>query len=829
MASTDLPLAGAVVVDLSDECLSLAGRLLAELGADVVRVEAADGDVLRADGPRLSGRDDIEGSLRHVLYNATKRSVAINFEAPGVWDLIDRLLAGANIVLAPLEKSIEARRALASERLRDIHPHLGLVDVVPRRGGEDLAATDLQCVAAGGLPYGLGYLGVAPDYPAGKLAYKQASLVGAALAIAMLYQAQDGGAPGHACISLQEAIVSTTIHFANENMWRLLGVKAERPGGEVPTLLQAADGGWVTFGITPNTPQRFKAFAGWLAETVGYKGLVGAEYPGEVWATPYGSESHQALVEACARYPRNELCERGQALGFLVVPVNTVEDLANDPHLRQRGCFVPIDHPGLARSIEMPRNPIRSTAYEPVARPAPLLGEHTAAALSDVAGIYRDEFERLAARGVVPGGEHPSHRTSRNGPARERASAPAGSGREGLPLAGIRVIDFCWMAAGPLVTEMLANLGADVIKVESLARLDTLRNAVNPVAENPTIETGAFFQDCNTDKRSITLNLGTPGGIETAKRLIAEADVVTENFTAGVIDRLGLGYGVVNSLNPGIVMASFPVMGATGPKSSWRGIGNSVVAMCGLAWHTGHPDRKPTGVLLHTDFTLAPLGALAIVAALLQRGRTGKGQFIELAQYEAGTHLLDTELIEYLANGMTPPRPGNRSRDMAPHGFFPGRGDDRWVAICARDTVDWLELCRAMGRMDLLRRDDLRTLEGRRAAEDEVDAAISKWTAERDPWEAADLLQKYGVPAGPLEDIAELVERDPSLRGFFLEFEHPAGVPFMAQNQPFLWNGKRLPIRPAPLFGEHNDEVFRGELRLVDEEVARLVMDGVIY
>ena len=831
MARSSLPLSGAVVADLSDECLSLAGRLLADLGADVIRLEPAGGDRLRIDGPHLNGREDTESGLRHLLHNAGKRSVALNFDAPSAWDLVDRLLGGADVVLAPLWKSPEARRVLASNRLRTVHPQLGLVDAVVKRGGDELAVSDLTGVAAGGLMYGLGYPGVAPDYPAGRLAYKQASLVGAAVAAAMLYEARHGRPGSHASISLQEAITSTTMHFANENMWRLMGVKAERHGGKIPSLLQAQDGGWLTFGITPNTQVRWEAFARWLNERAGYDGLIGAEFPGEVWAPEYGGDAHRALEQACASLPRGELCEEGQAWGFLVVPVNTVQDIVEDPHLRAREVFVSVEHEELGRSIAMPRFPIRSTAYEPIARPAPTLGEHSAAALADLAGVDAEEYGRLGARSIVAG---PDDRVEARV---DRATRPPPGGaphrggpqsRDELPLAGVRVVDFCWMAAGPLITELMANLGADVIKVESEARMDTLRTAAQPV-EHPTIETGAFFQDCNTDKRSITLNLGTPEGIRLAKELARGADVVTENWTAGVLERLGLGYEELKQLNPSIVVASFPVMGATGPKASWRGIGNSVVAMCGLAAHTGEPDRKPTGVLLHTDYTLAPLGVAAIVAALLQRDETGVGQYIEVAQYEAAIQLLDTELMDYLANGVTPERPGNRSPEMAPHGLFVCAGDDRWVATLARDTVDWLELCRVIERDDLAGRDDLRTLAGRKAAEDEIEAAVTAWTSERDAWDVAKRLQQAGVPAGAVEDIEDLVETDPSMEGFFMEFDHPAGVRFMAQNQPFLWNGERLPIRRAPFFGEHNEEVYRKELSLSDEQITKLVLDEVIH
>jgi benzylsuccinate CoA-transferase BbsF subunit len=373
----------------------------------------------------------------------------------------------------------------------------------------------------------------------------------------------------------------------------------------------------------------------------------------------------------------------------------------------------------------------------------------------------------------------------------------------------------------------MANLGADVIKVESDARIDTLRVAL-PAHDPPTIETGAFFQDCNTDKRSINLNLGAPDGLQVAYDLIREADVVTDNFTGGVMKRLGLGFDDLKKINPRIVVCSLPVMGTWGPKASWKGIGNSVVALCGLAAHTGAVDRKPTGVLLHTDFTLGPLAATAIISALIQRDRTGVGQEIEIPQYEAGIHLLDTELIEQLANGVTPERRGNRSPEMAPHGLFRCAGDDRWLALSARNTVDWLEICRVIGRDDLAARDDLRTLEGRKAAEDEIEAAITEWTQARDVWQATASFEAVGVPAGPNEDIEDLVETDPSMQGFFHEFDHPVGVKFMAQNQPFLWNGERLPIRRAPFFGEHNEQVYRQELGLSEEEFTRLLVEEVI-
>ena len=403
MPASDLPLAGSVVIDLSDECLCLGARWLSDFGADVIRIESASGDALRLGGPHLTGRHDRESGLRHLLYNAGKRSLALNFEAAEAWDLVDRLLSKADVVFAPLEKSIAARRFFDRERLQRVHPHLGVIDVVGRRGGEELAMSDIVGVAAGGLMEGLGFPEVAPDYPAGRLAYKQASQVGAATAVAMLFDRQHGARASHAYISLQEAILSTTIHFANENMWRQLGEKAFRPGGNISSLVQAKDGKWLTFGITPNTHERWAAFGQWLYERSGWDGLIGAEYPGDIYIQEWGSEGHRAFQRACASLNREELCYEGQSRGFLAVPVNSARDIVEDPHLHERGAFVSVEHPQFDRSIDLPRLPIHSSGYEPVGRPAPALGADSADVLAELLGVDSAEYDELVESGMVAG------------------------------------------------------------------------------------------------------------------------------------------------------------------------------------------------------------------------------------------------------------------------------------------------------------------------------------------------------------------------------------------------------------------------------------------
>jgi benzylsuccinate CoA-transferase BbsF subunit len=398
------------------------------------------------------------------------------------------------------------------------------------------------------------------------------------------------------------------------------------------------------------------------------------------------------------------------------------------------------------------------------------------------------------------------------------------------PLAGYRVIDFCWMIAGPLATRLLADLGAEVIKVESLARLDRIREVGVQPRGQMSPETNGVFNDCNPNKKSVMLNLGTAKGIALAKDLVRHADIVTSNFTPDRMDRWGLGYADLKAVKKDIIVASLPVMGSEGPYSAWRAVGNGVVAMSGLNALTGFPDRPPIGLgTLHSDFTTPYFAALQIAAAVLHRRQTGEGQYIELSQYEASVHLLDTELLDVLVNQHEPARIGNRSNEFVPHGVFRCVGDDRWIAIAVRDTSEWHALCETLGLPDMVARAELEHLEGRRAAEEEIERVIAEKVAGEDAWALTARLQERGVPASPVEDVGDLVGRDSMAGGFFEEIDHPAGMSMLLQHEPIVWNGERLPIRRAPLMGEHTEEVFSGLLGLNSDELAKLVEEGVLY
>lgn len=397
------------------------------------------------------------------------------------------------------------------------------------------------------------------------------------------------------------------------------------------------------------------------------------------------------------------------------------------------------------------------------------------------------------------------------------------------PLAGLRILDFCWMIAGPLTTRLLGDLGAEVIKVESMARVDRIREVGVQPQGMLTPDTNGVFNDCNANKKSITLNLSHGRGIELAKELARHSDIVTSNFTPDRMARWGLGYDDLCQVNPEIIVASMPVMGSEGSHAGWRAVGNGVVAMSGLNAHTGFPDRAPVGLgTLHSDFTSPYFGALQIAAAVHQRKRTGKGQFIELAQYEATVHLLDTEPLDYLINGRRAERRGNSSDQYAPHGVYPCRGFDRWIAIAVRSESEWNSLCSVLGFSALLSRSDLRSVGARIDAREDIDAAIAAATGDADAWELSRTLQAAGIAASPVEDVGDLVAGDPMHNGFLKEIEHPAGVSMLLQHQPVTWNGERLPLGRAPFMGEHTHDVLSNVLGLDAEAITELAAEGVL-
>lgn len=407
-------------------------------------------------------------------------------------------------------------------------------------------------------------------------------------------------------------------------------------------------------------------------------------------------------------------------------------------------------------------------------------------------------------------------------------------------LAGVRVCDFTGVLAGAGATRLLAAFGAQVIRVEDPVRegrWDILRGARPFKDERRGVDFGGAFNHHNVEKLGITLNLRSERGRELLRRLVAVSDVVTENFSAGTMARLGFPYEELARIRPDVVYVSNSGFGATGPYAPYRTWGPVVQAMCGLTFSSGLPDQPPAGWgYAYMDHHGANFMALAVLAALVHRNRTGRGQWVDLSCTEAGATLCGPDALDWTVNGRPQRRPGephsNRSRSpaMAPHGIYPAAGVDRWVAIACRDDRDWVALAGAVGE-PWAHDDALASRDGRLSRQDELDAHLAAWTRLRDADDVAARVRGAGVPAAAVAGPADRIDHDPATRawGLFPTVTHTAMGEVRVDGLPVhLSRTDWVVARGAPCLGEHNELVY-GELLGIDaDERASLRADGVI-
>ena len=400
-----------------------------------------------------------------------------------------------------------------------------------------------------------------------------------------------------------------------------------------------------------------------------------------------------------------------------------------------------------------------------------------------------------------------------------------------LPLEGIRIADFTWVGAGPFVTKALADHGAEVIKVESATRVDVIR-LMHPCAGGvPGVNRGGYYSNRNSSKKAITLNLKNPKGLEVAKRLIAICDVVADNFTAGTMDKLGLGYEVGRKIKPDIIYISMPMQGSGGPHTFHRGYGVTIGALSGFYNLIGYPDRDPVGTGTNfPDHVPNPTHAsISIMAALIHRQHSGHGQFIEMSQFESTMNLFGSALLDYAVNGREAIRLGNRLPYASPHGVYPCKGDDRWCAITCFNEEEWLALCQAMDLAQLANDSRFATLRARLSHADELDQEISAWTLEWEPFNLMNYLQSKGVAAGVVEDARDTIERDEQLeaRGHWVYLDHPEMGKSLYDGPPYRLSKTTGYLRSyAPLLGEHTREVCFEVLGMDKSEFDELKQAG---
>ena len=400
------------------------------------------------------------------------------------------------------------------------------------------------------------------------------------------------------------------------------------------------------------------------------------------------------------------------------------------------------------------------------------------------------------------------------------------------PLAGIRVADFCWVGAGSYTTKLLADLGADVIKIESAERLDSLRLARPFAGGQSGMNRSGYFADRNTSKRSITINLKHENGPGIARRLILASDVTTNNFTPGTLDKLGLGYQAIRAEKPDIIFAEMSMQGATGPARAYLGYGAMIAALCGLHHLTGEPGKVPTGTgTNYPDHIPNPChAAFAILSAVRHHRRTGVGQYIDIAQTEPTMAMLGPVFAAASLGDAVRPR-GNQHLDVAPHGVYPCQGEDRWIAIVVRTDQNWRTLVEVFGAPDGLTDPRFASVENRFAHRAELDTALAAETAKHDADDLMQRLQACGIAAGVVRDAKGVVDDDPQLaaRGHWARLDHPEAGETLYNAPPFRFADKRVGLRSrAPLLGEHTEAVCRDVLAMTDEEITSFTESGAL-
>lgn len=779
---------GLRVLELGDAAGMYCGKLLADLGAELIRVV----------------RPQQALPILHDAYlNTNKHAVPLDLARASDREQLTKLAGEADLFLETLPVGALEQLGLGFETLRGSNPGLVMTSITgfgqtgPHR---DFAWSDLVANAVGGAIYVTGDPETPPVTLAGDQAYRMASSCAAGASLIALRHRDRTGRGQHIDISAQEVMLAVT-HISGIGKYLDDGMVPVRNGtslfAAVPSGAYPCKDGLIY--LIVNRPAHWEALAKWIHEVTGNEEVVLEMFEGPSSVRIEHRDLLDIFIrELTAQLTVEEAYHEGQRRHIAMTPVQGAGDVLRDPHLAARGFFVEVEQADGAR-LTLPGAPYRlaKTPWR-IDRPAP-----------------------------EPAGD-PKRRFTATRSESRRVPQDAGAEGEGA-LAGLRVVEFTAGMAGPWVGRFMAHCGADVIKVESVKRPSVVRMYIPPRERERGIQPALspWFTDWDGGKRFVSLDLRKPEAVDLALRLVEQADVVIENNSTGVMEKLGLGFDVLSARKPDLVQLSSTGYGETGPFAGYVTWGPNIEALSGLSRLSGQPGSTCTNTqYAYPDALSALHGIVAVMSALDHRDRTGEGQHIHLAQLEATIASLGTAMMDPLRTGREPEPCGNTSPTMAPHDVYPCAGEDRWCAISVVDDAQWQAFCQALGREDWLGDVRFSDAGGRVANRAALDPEIEAWTRERTPHEVMQRLQAAGVAAGVVADIEDTWERDPHLRArdFFETIPHLARGEVVATGIPLgLGETPGRTWRAGAGFGEDNEDVFGGLLGLSPDEIARLI------
>jgi len=783
------------------------GKMLGDLGADVIKIETPAGDSARAYGPFPDGKAHAERSALFLYLNTSKRGVTLDLSSAADVESLKKLLQWADVFIDSHAPNVLAECGLDWEAVHALNPKLIYTSITPygRTGPRaDAPGDELTLVHASGLgnllPTRSTDASRAPVKPGGNPMGYHGGLAAAVASVAALLSQNKSEAGTLIDISLQEVMVAMCApQIAGA---RYHGSTWSRVPDRPPAMgrVQTSDGYVILNALDDH---HFAA----LRELMGNPDWCVSEK----WnSMAYRANNLMTIAPQIDAWmlaqQKDDIHHKAAAKRIPIGPMYTAEDVMNYPQYEAREYFVDVNHPE-AGTYRYAGWPYKLPASPPcIQRPAPRLGEHNEEVIQ---GPLLDT---------------------------PRASTPDSGTDDGksLPLEGVRVLEFAWVWAGPYAGQLLAQLGADVIKVESHNRTDLMRRAVvwplsEPAPASVPPNDGIAFNSVNMNKRSVTLDMSKPEGLALAQKLVATSNVVFDNMRPGALGKLGLGYDALAAIREDIIVASSSGRGTTGPESQYLGYAMIHHAIGGNAYITGYPDDHPCHTTGDVDIMNATTLAFSIIAALHHHVRTGEGQFIDFSQCEAVSSLIGEVLLGYEMTSTIPERAGNAHHVHAPHNVYPAWGIDRWIAIECHNDAEFKMLSEVMGQPTLAGDPRFSDTTVRKTNEEALDEIIAAWTRQRDRDRMVGELLNAGVAAAPSRDARDLYA-DPHLkaRGAFVNVNHPSYGDLKLIGAPWRAKDLEADAARAPFLGEHTDSMLKETLGLTDDEIDSLRENKIV-